>query len=206
MIQNSKLYIVKLTDLLDELEEEKVKKILKDFDCKYNDDVNFFLHEKAIEFSKRGFSQTYLVFTSYKNRQVLTGYYAIANKFIRIKDNVKLSKTIKKKLNQFVIRDEALKIRIMPCMLIGQLGKNYNLESKNLIDGKQLLNLACETVRKIQMLSGGKFVYLECEDVDSLVNFYENNGFTEIGRRQLDSDEDSLFKQKYLIQMIRYLK
>ena len=43
-------HIANLKDLLEELGEERVKEILAEFDCVYNEDVNYFLHEKALEF------------------------------------------------------------------------------------------------------------------------------------------------------------
>ena len=50
-----------LSDLLDQLGEDEVKVILSSFSCPLNADVERFLREKAIEFSKRGFSKTHLV-------------------------------------------------------------------------------------------------------------------------------------------------
>ncbi|HBE8542627.1 TPA: N-acetyltransferase, partial [Clostridioides difficile] len=44
--------IVNLSNMLGELEEEEVKKILSSFSCPLNKDVEDFLKNKAIEFSK----------------------------------------------------------------------------------------------------------------------------------------------------------
>ena len=52
---------------------------------------------------------------------------------------------------------------------------------------------------------GGKLVYLECEDVPSLIRFYEKNGFYNFGYRLLNGDEQEKIKGKYLIQMLKYL-
>lgn len=93
----------------------------------------------------------------------------------------------------------------MSCHLIGQLGKNYNANVESLISGSELLELACRKVRAAQEISGGKFVYLECENVKSLINFYEKNGFTKFGMRKLDKEETDL-NGSYLVQLIRYLK
>lgn len=51
-----------LSDLLEQLGEGEVKSILSSFSCPINADVERFLKTNAIEFSKRGFSKTHLVF------------------------------------------------------------------------------------------------------------------------------------------------
>lgn len=58
--------IVYLDDIMDVLGEEKVKNIINYFSCPMNEDVEFFIKNKAIEFNKHGYSKTQLVFTSYK--------------------------------------------------------------------------------------------------------------------------------------------
>lgn len=75
-----------LSDLLEQLGEDKVKTILSSFSCPRNLDVENFLKFKAIEFSKRGFSKTHLVYwtTENKSEKELIGYYTIASKVITI--------------------------------------------------------------------------------------------------------------------------
>ena len=50
-----------LRDLLAELGEERTSEILSAFECPLNPDVQSFLREKAILFSKHGYASTYLV-------------------------------------------------------------------------------------------------------------------------------------------------
>lgn len=63
-----------LRDLLAELGEERTSEILSAFECPLNPDVQSFLREKAILFSKHGYASTYLVFASYQGSVVLIGY------------------------------------------------------------------------------------------------------------------------------------
>ena len=56
--------IVNLSNMLGELEEEEVKKILSSFSCPLNKDVEEFLKNKAIEFSKQGLASTHLFHSS----------------------------------------------------------------------------------------------------------------------------------------------
>lgn len=199
--------VVNLKDMLEELDEEQVKEILSGFDCVFNDDVNYFLNEKAIEFTKRGFSTTYLVFLPFEGTQALVGYFAIATKSIDFYKLSSFNSKYRKKITTYATYDRHLKKHSLPVYLIGQLGKNYKVDKKvlELFSGEQLLRLACDRVKFIQSLSSGRFVYLECEDTLSLTKFYEDNGFRTFDKRPLDQDENEHFKASYLVQMIRYL-
>ena len=204
-MNKSKLLEVNLRDFLEIRGEEKTHNLLDNFDSKYNEDVNYFLKTKAGEFGKRGLASTYLVFTKYKGKLEFLAYYSLAMKAVVIKSDANISKTLRKKINTYSNFEPKLKSYVMSCHLIGQLGKNYNANDESLISGSELLELACRKVRAAQEISGGKFVYLECENVKSLINFYEKNGFTKFGMRKLDKEETDL-NGSYLVQLIRYLK
>lgn len=194
-----------LRDLLAELGEERTSEILSAFECPLNLDVQSFLREKAILFSKHGYASTYLVFASYQGSVVLIGYYALAMKAVVIKGSL-LSSQWRGRLRRFAFYDSDLKQFTLSLPLIGQLGKNYAHHYDRLISGDDLLGIACETVREIQLMSSGKMVYLECEDVLPLTSFYERNGFFRFANRNLDGDERDLSQTPYLVQMIKYFK
>ena len=194
-----------LRDLLAELGEERTSEILSAFECPLNPDVQSFLREKAILFSKHGYASTYLVFASYQGCVVLIGYYALAMKAVVIKGSL-LSSQWRGRLRRFAFYDSDLKQFTLSLPLIGQLGKNYAHHYDRLISGDDLLGIACETVREIQLMSSGKMVYLECEDVLPLTSFYERNGFFRFANRNLDGDERDLSQTPYLVQMIKYFK
>ena len=194
-----------LRDLLAELGEERTSEILSAFECPLNPDVQSFLREKAILFSRHGYASTYLVFASYQGSVVLIGYYALAMKAVVIKGSL-LSSQWRGRLRRFAFYDSDLKQFPLSLPLIGQLGKNYAHHYDRLISGDDLLGIACETVREIQLMSSGKMVYLECEDVLPLTSFYERNGFFRFANRNLDGDERDLSQTPYLVQMIKYFK
>lgn len=194
-----------LRDLLAELGEERTSEILSAFECPLNPDVQSFLREKAILFSRHGYASTYLVFASYQGSVVLIGYYALAMKAVVIKGSL-LSSQLRGRLRRFAFYDSDLKQFTLSLPLIGQLGKNYAHHYDRLISGDDLLGIACETVREIQLMSSGKMVYLECEDVLPLTSFYERNGFFRFANRNLDGDERDLSQTPYLVQMIKYFK
>ena len=197
--------IVSLDDMLACFEEEKVQTILCTFSSPINKDVERFIHDKAIVFTKQGIAKVHLVMASYQGTQQIAGYFALANKSFIVKAKSKaISKTLKRRISKFGIYDEIIKQYTVTAPLIGQLGKN--LQYPQLISGDELLYLACAEVRKAQKIVGGKFVYLECENTEKLLEFYGRNGFVTFGKRKLESDEVANFKNTYLVQMLKYLR
>ena len=193
--------IINLRDIYNTLGENKTKDILKNFVCELNHDVEYFLKEKAIEFSKQDISRTYIVMSQYKGENVIVGYFAITNKVTNIK-RVALSQTKRKRLLKFAIYDKDSKCYSIALPL---LGKNYYNNYNNLISGDVLLKLACDKIKETQDLIGGRFVFLECEDKTKLKEFYENNGFVCFGKRNLEKDERDKNSGDYLLQMLRDL-
>lgn len=198
------IQIVNLKIMLEELGEDTTKRILSDFSCPLNPDVESFLKEKAIVFSKQGLAAVHLVLMSYKNKPVIVGYFALANKYVTIMPK-RISKTVKKKIEKFAIFNEYLNEYNFAAPLIGQLGKNFTNGYNKLITGDELLKIAIDKLSQIQLDLGGKWIYLECEDKPKLIDFYKDNGFIEFGKRNLEKDETGL-KGEYLIQMLKYIK
>lgn len=167
--------------------EEEIKQILLSFrSIRIGDnvhDVEYFLHNKAIEFEKNGIARTYLVFSSYKGCPVLVGYYALSNKPLVIykKNFNKFSNSLKKKLLGFGHKTDMENYEIRG-FLLGQLGKNFseNALATKAITGSDLLSLATESMLQIHKLVGGRIFYLECDDIDKLKQFYIEQGFKEI--------------------------
>ncbi|MDR1185791.1 MAG: hypothetical protein LBK67_13510 [Coriobacteriales bacterium] len=78
------------------------------------------------------------------------------------------------------------------------MGKNYDRNLNKLLDGDDLLKIACGKVAAIQRELGGTLTYIECENSPRLVEFYARNDFRIISSGELASQEN-------LIQMIRWL-
>ena len=193
--------VINLKDIYDSLGEIKTKDILKRYKCEINKDVEYFLKEKAIEFSKQEISRTYIVLGEYKKENVIVGYFAIANKSTVLKKLI-LSNSKRKKLIKYAKYDTDIKGYNIALPLIGQLGKNFDNGYNELISGDVLLKLACDKIKEIQNLIGGRYVFLECEDIDKLKEFYESNGFVCFGKRNLDKDERQN-DSTYLLQMLK---
>ena len=196
---------IKLDDMLNQLGENEVKSILSSFVCEKNKDVQMFLRDKAIEFSKQGLAKTTLVYWVSDDgvEKYLVGYFTVASKYLCVsKDSI--SKSLAKKMNAHGTFNSNTREYIVPAPLIAQLGKNFADGNNYLISGAELLQMAVDKVKSIQEELGGKFVYLECETKEKLVQFYNNNGFTEFGRRRKDRDEIEV-DGEYLVQLLKYL-
>ncbi|MCI6158173.1 MAG: N-acetyltransferase [Selenomonadaceae bacterium] len=198
---------INLRDLLETTPMEKIESMLSDFSCPLNKDVESFLRTKAIIFAQQQLASTYLVFSSFREKMVLVGYFALTQKYIHVdlRKSGGISSKLRHRLNKFATYIPEIKKHQIIAPLIGQLGKNYANHYDELVSGRELLKLACDTVAEAQRILGGKVVYLECEDVPSLKKFYSENGFFEFGKRCLDVDEKDTIYGHYLVQFLKYL-
>lgn len=199
--------IVNLSAMLEELGEDAVKAILSDFSCPLNPDVEFFLSKKAISFARQGSAQTHLAFAWHKEKWTLVGYFALANKHMRIPITTlgRSGSKLRSRIKWFATYDNESRCYILSAPLIAQLGKNFTNGYNGLITGDELLSEACRKICKIQLELGGKFAYLECEDKPKLKRFYSRNGFLEFDKRMLDKDETDKLDGSYLVQMLKYI-
>lgn len=62
-----------------------------------------------------------------------------------------------------------------------------------------------QRLAQTQLILGGKFVYLECEDKPQLLRFYRDNGFVDFGHRDLEKDERDRQSGNYLVQLLKYM-
>lgn len=183
------LKIIGLQSLLKALDKETVQEILNKFESIPNtetgkvNDVEYFLHSKAIQFEKMAISTTHLIFSEYKGNDVLVGYFSVANKPLTMskRNYSNLSSSQKRKLCQGGRKTESGGY-VLNSYLIGQIGKNYSkeaLQTKS-ITGKMILSLAYDTLLQAKMIVNAKYVWLECADTPKLLDFYKSFGFSEI--------------------------
>ncbi|MCB5582031.1 N-acetyltransferase [Flavonifractor plautii] len=197
--------ILSLSDIIDEKGEDFCKEILSFFSCPPNPDVEKFLTKRsAIDFAKQSIAQTFLVYASYRGKNVLCGYFTIANKYIVVGSH-SVSKTTARRLRKFAMPNISDDNLVIMAPLIAQLGKNYMNDYRKLITGDELLKMAIDKVSAAQRIIGGKVVYVECEDIDILKKFYEDNGFVIFGKRRLDKEERGEMNGSHLIQLLKYL-
>ena len=82
--------------------EETLNDFLSSFSCPKNPEVEAFLRNNAIEFTKKSQSVTYLVFDPLSTQMV--GYFALTIKPVSIRMD-RISKTMAKKLSRVSILD-----------------------------------------------------------------------------------------------------
>ena len=205
---SAKYLRINLEDIIESFGEDRTKAILADFSCELNEDVQNFIRTKAIEFSKQSIAKTQLIYYIEDDEDEncpkrLVGYFSLTQKTINVSKRA-LSNKLSTRMRRFARYDFDKNCYTLPVILIGQIGKNYKDGNNKYIDGDDLLDFAFQSITLVQKYIGGKFVYLECEDKEKLVNFYKRNGFSQFGKRKLDGDETGL-DGKYLLQWICYM-
>lgn len=172
------------------LGEGELLEILSEFSCEKNPDVERFLKNSSIEFAKKNQSVTYLVFL--KEDASLVGYFTLAIKTIRVNADV-FSKNLNKKIGRVSDLDKESNTYTLSAYLIAQLGKNYTNNANEKIEGRQLLQAAIDTIKKLQYMAGGTVCFLEAEDKQKLLEFYENeNSFKRFSTRESKNDRHKL--------------
>lgn len=179
--------VIQLLDILNEYTEEEINNLLFTFTCKSplkgSSDVENFLHNKALPFEKMGLARTYLVFSNYQSKNLLVGYFSYTGKSLVMpkKQFKTLSNNQQKRLMGMGHKTDLNNYEI-PGFLLGQLGKNYSESAKKAkaVSGKDILALAYDKIRQAYNLSGGRILFLECEEHERLLRFYQENGFRQI--------------------------
>ena len=183
-----------------DLGEDELRQILSEFLCDKNPDVERFLKEQAIEFTRKNQSVTYLVFSN--DDASLVGYFTLTIKPITVNaDN--FSNTMKRKIARVSELDEENGTYTLSAYLIAQLGKNYKDGANRKITGNQLLQAAVDTIKELQYMAGGMVIFLEAENREKLIRFYEKeNGFKQFDVRETKSDNEHIHT---LVQMLKVM-
>lgn len=195
LIINIREYLALGTDK--EAGEPALVKLLSGFSCPQNKDVEYFLKENAIEFTKKSQSVTYLVFSNEDG--ALLGYFSLTLKPLIVK-GTSVSKTTSKKLQRISQFNKETGTYTMSAYLIAQLGKNFSNDLNKRITGEELINLAMNTIKEVQYKVGGIVVFLEANDKEKLKSFYEERNFKEFDSRMTFSRSGEEYK------LLQYLK
>lgn len=182
------LFTAPLGEIIGTNEESDLTEAINAFICK-DKDVEDFLKRKAIDFEKRDKSRTYLIFDKAEfmsGTMSILAYFTLSLKSLEFRDNVSKGKI--KDIDGF-----SKEVRGVAIALVGQFGKDENVAKG--VSGKALLDHCMEKIYQVKVLIGGRYVLIECHDIEKVVEFYRNNGFE---RLQLDKSDNYL-------QMIRRL-
>lgn len=176
--------IVSLNSLLSNFKEEDVKNLLKTFHNPLNQDVEDFIHNKSIDFEKRGISRTFLfIDNDDNNKPKILAFFSLALEVLHLQ-GIK-SKNRRKKLAKGFDDKEYI-----PVFLIAQLGKSYNVKKG---EGKLILETSIIFVKRVSDYVGGKYVFLDVIKKDDnshqkLLKFYFSYGFTELMEIKIDQE------------------
>lgn len=187
-------------NILDELDrhgEEKVRRDLSFFSCPVNPSIENFIRRNAINFSLRRVSITYLVNDT--DDGAILGFFALTHKAVLIPADW-MSNTSRKRIERYAKFDKPTNSYMTSAFLIAQLGKNYGVDDGKRISGGTLMSIANDILTDIQRRIGGGIIYLDCEDVEMLKQFYGREKFQKFGERF--SEEEN---QKYH-QYMRFLQ
>lgn len=182
------------------LGEEELQQLLSEFSCEKNSDVERFFKEQSIEFTKKHQSVTYLVFA--KEDAELLGYFTLTIKPITVSAE-SFSNNMKRKIARVGELDELNGTYTLSAYLIAQLGKNYTNGANERISGEQLLQAATDTIKELQYMAGGMVIFLEAEEEEKLMYFYENkNGYKRFATKQIKEDTENAHT---LIQLLKVM-
>ena len=203
MLETNKFSVINIRRYLNsdnpKLGESRLLQVLSGFSCPKNPDVERFLKKSSIEFTKKNQSVTYLVFDV--SSMELVGYFTIALKPLTVRGET-VSNTVKKKLMRVSELDEQSKTYTMSAYLIAQLGKNFKNGAEKKITGEELLELVWDIVEKMQYMGGGMVTFLEAENSERLLSFYQANRFQTFDTRQTATDSEEPHE---LVQLLRLL-
>ena len=194
---NIREYLALGTD--EEVGEPAPVRLLSDFSCPKNLDVEHFLKKNAIEFTKKNQSVTYLVFSNDEGE--LIGYFSIALKPLTVRGET-VSNTVKRKLLRISELDEKSQTYTMSAYLIAQIGKNFADGRNNRITGAEMLELAWSVIEEMQYMGGGMVVFLEANNDGKLLKYYNDNRFSKFDTRQTTSKDQESHE---LVQLLRLL-
>ncbi|AUD65223.1 hypothetical protein BK011_05825 [Tenericutes bacterium MZ-XQ] len=165
------LVSIKLNDYLEKAGIDETEKLISSFFCSRDEDVDYFIHEKAIPFEYSDHSRTTLLcwLDEEKNELELIAYFAIAGQVFYLD---RLSATLQKKIRGNGVKKSSNSI---PAFLIGQIGKNDRATYP--IGSEVLFNEIFKSVQEINKYLPSRLIYLHCKDIPKLRNIYESKGF-----------------------------
>lgn len=196
---------VALSSLIDRTDEDKelLNQILSSFVCKQDEDIEYFLYNKAVEFESLSKARTYLICDEEQlsedgfclDQLTVYGYFSLALKILSVPETT--SNRWRKELDGLSAKVHGKVINDFPCYLIGQLSRNSAVD-RDSVSGHTLVDMACAIIDRVVEYIGGRYVMIECHDDVKLIQFYKDNEFFEIARIP---DEE-----RPMVQMIRKIR
>jgi hypothetical protein len=158
------------------------------FSCR-DEGVQRYLNAQAFDFDKRNFARTYLIFDQSdfeRGNFNVIAYYTLSIKVLRLSNA--LSKQKIKKIDGL-----SKDAQFVGALLIGQFGKDANFGAD--FSGSELMQYAMNIVYSVHELAACRIVFLECQQLPALTDFYRRQDFVDIQTNEKNG----------LLQMVRFL-
>lgn len=178
---------VALKTLIDLTEDDPslLNQILQGFHCEKDRDIEYFLHNRAVDFEQLSKSRTCLICDEEQianpdfSLDCLTvyGYVSLALKVLSVPEET--SNRVRKELDGLSAKIHNEPIGDFPCYLIGQLSRN-SCVPRQTIAGADLIQIACDIIAAAVEAVGGRYIMIECHDDEKLLQFYSDNQFKEL--------------------------
>lgn len=184
---------IALKDIIEKFGKNDANKVLSEFFCPINSDVEMFMHFKAYPYECAGMARTYLIVAlDHEKIYGVCAIYSVTTKSISI------SQQMNSKSRRIAFGTTYAVGNPVNAILIGQLSKNYKDGNDQYITGELLMSLIIDHVRKMDILVPSVSVYVECENKPELRSYYEKYGFT-----YFSTNEDGLLQ--YIIPTKKFI-
>ena len=189
--------VINILDAVGRMPEEALEGLLGSFSCVKNKQMEHFLKVNAVSCAKQRFAITYLVLNQSNE---LCGFFTLTHKPVFF-DRERLDGKRRRRVRQFCVRslsderpenDEQL---LASAFLSAQLAKSSSDLTGEKATGGELMAFALQTLETIQKGIGGGLVFLECEDEEKLLAFYERQGFCKFGERDSRLTDGEFYHQ-----------
>lgn len=170
--------LVALLDLIqgDQFSNSEIKRKLAEFRCSGDSDVETYLRRFAYTNEKSGVSRTYLAldYDRYTGDHLLPPIVAYFTLSMTSTDYSGVDQEIKEELLGFVPKD--VRRDHFSGYLLAQIGRSDDYDHEKL-NGADLLVEAEIKIADAMRLVGGRVVYLDCKNSNSLISLYKKNGY-----------------------------
>lgn len=166
---------------------------ISSFKCYLDNDIENFLHTKAIDFLKRGIASTYLILNDEllnQNIIKIEAFFTLSHKAIDTPKDISKSQIKKITHNK--------NSTILNFILIGQIGKHLECDKngicceKSSIDCNTILKQANSIIKYTCKLIPSRFILIECNDCVRDLKIYDNENFEYF---QYDGDSHQYIKK-----------
>jgi hypothetical protein len=166
---------------------ELLDKLIGEFHCEQDSEVEAFFHHIAIRNEQKGHSRTFLYLSEDSRETHIAAFFSIA---IAVTDFNVVSKSRKKKILDYSTpgRDSH---DYFGGLLVAQLARSdmYGHED---ISGQELIWAAESIIDSGREFVGGSIIYLDCKE--PLIDFYRGNGYDLVYSEPFSSSYFKMFK------------